>query len=250
MVNLNERLTSDRSSPTPHPFLAILSHPKGKKLIPRLFRQVDDQQRLTVLTIIVAQLDQLDVIRLAQPTSNHVQIPSNIEREIELFSQVVMPCMFAYISDVPLGIVIGLLGLITDRTNILCVAQSKTGINFLLMFISRAQMIKQAGGVSDPDLAQWTSTFNTFFDTLEPLLPIAFTRTTGSGNDEYIWQFLAAMGIEASPEQQQRLVIAVKDKVMETVEKAKALPGKAGKPQLDNVNLFMHAIGLDVDLLD
>ena len=193
---------------------------------------------MTILTIIDVQLDQIDVIRLAQPA----------ESEIELFSQAVMPCMFAYIGDAGLDIVTGLVGLMTEKTNMLSVAQSKPGINFLLMFLSRAQMIKQAGSLDDSEVAQWSATFNRLFDTLEPLLPTAFSGVD-SRNDQYIWQFLASMGIESSQDQQQRLVIAVKDKVMETVGQAKALPEEDGKPQLDNVNLFMHAIGLDVDLL-
>jgi DNA topoisomerase 2-associated protein PAT1 len=65
----------------------------------------------------------------------------------------------------------------------------------------------------------------------------------------YIWQFLAAMGVGASPEQQQRLVIGVKDRVMETVTVSKALPAEMAGSRLSNVNLFMRAIGLDVELL-
>jgi DNA topoisomerase 2-associated protein PAT1 len=65
----------------------------------------------------------------------------------------------------------------------------------------------------------------------------------------YIWQFLAAMGVGASPEQQQRLVIGVKDRVMETVTVSKALPVEMAGARLANVNLFMRAIGLDVELL-
>lgn len=45
---------------------------------------------------------------------------------------------------------------------------------------------------------------------LEPVLVYVFPRTINSGEDMYVWQFLAALGIGASPEQQQRLVIAVK----------------------------------------
>jgi len=81
------------------------------------------------------------------------------------------------------------------------------------------------------------------------VLPWMFPGTINDTDDKYIWQFLAAMGLCASPEQQQRLVLGVKDRVMETVSVSKALPADMAGPRLANVNLFMTAIGLDVALL-
>lgn len=93
------------------------------------------------------------------------------------------------------------------------------------------------------------STYNKFFDALEPTLPHIFPGTVNTGEDVYVWQFLAAIGIGASPDQQQRLVMAVKDRVMETVTLAKTLPPAMSSQRLANVNLFMRSIGLDVELL-
>jgi DNA topoisomerase 2-associated protein PAT1 len=93
------------------------------------------------------------------------------------------------------------------------------------------------------------ATYNSFFDALEPTLPHIFPGTVNTGEDVYVWQFLAAFSINASPEQQQRLVMAVKDRVMETVALAKTLPPAMSSQRLANVNLFMRSIGLDVELL-
>jgi len=82
------------------------------------------------------------------------------------------------------------------------------------------------------------STYNTFFDMLEPTLPYIFPGTVNTGEDVYVWQFLAAIGIGAGPEQQQRLVMAVKDRVMETVGLAKTLPAAMSSQRLANVNWF------------
>jgi DNA topoisomerase 2-associated protein PAT1 len=84
---------------------------------------------------------------------------------------------------------------------------------------------------------------------VEPSLPFIFPANISSGDDVLVWQFLAAMGVSSNPEQQQRLVIAVKDRVLGTVAHAKTLPASLSKPRLSNVNLFMRSIGLDVDLL-
>lgn len=93
------------------------------------------------------------------------------------------------------------------------------------------------------------ATYNSFFNVLEPSLHNIFPGTVNSGEDVYVWQFLAAIGIGASPDQQQRLVLAVKDRVMETVTLAKTLPPSMAATRLANVNLFMRSIGLDVELL-
>lgn len=53
----------------------------------------------------------------------------------------------------------------------------------------------------------------------------------------------------ANADQQQRLVIAVKERVLETVSVAKTLPADLAAQRLANVNVFMQAIGLDVGLL-
>lgn len=235
---------------TPHPFIAILSHPKGKKAIPRIFRQIDEQQRITVLTMIVVHLDSLSVVAHAVPSPDEPNLPRPIREEVELFSHAVMPPLFAHISESPLNIIIGLLGLVVDRTNMAVVARTKIGMSLLTMLISRAELLKQSTPEMNPvDWEQWTQLYNRLFDSVEPVLPLVFPGSVNDADDVYVWQFLAAMGVGASPEQQQRLVLGVKDRVMETVAVSKALPAEMASARLGHVNLFMRAIGLDVELL-
>src|SRR5215470_6572823 len=98
----------DSSSATPHPFIAILSHGKGKKAIPRIFRHIDEQERITVLTMIVVHLDSLSVIAHAVASPEEPLSPA-VREEVELFSHSVIPALFGHISESPLNIVIGLL---------------------------------------------------------------------------------------------------------------------------------------------
>ncbi|CAI7618757.1 unnamed protein product [Penicillium bialowiezense] len=237
------------NSTTPHPFIAFLSYPKGKKAIPRIFRHIDQEQRVTILTMIVVHLDSLDVVRLAQPVPGEAQPSLGIREAIDLFSLAVMPCLLGYVNEAPFNIIIGLLGLVINQTHVQTVARTKVGLGILTMLLSRAEIVKEAGQASEHDWQQWVEKFNVLFDTLEPGLNDTFPGTISSGDDMYVWQFLAAVGIGASPEQQQRLVIAVKDRVMETVGYSKTLPADMGSQRLSNVNLFMRAIGLDVELL-
>jgi DNA topoisomerase 2-associated protein PAT1 len=193
-----------------HPFIAFLSISKGKKAIPRIFRQIDQEQRVTILTMIVVHLDQLDVIRRAQIAPGESLPPPAVREEIELFSQAVMPSLLGYVSEAPINIMIGLLGLIIDHTNILLISRTKIGLGILTMLLSRAELVKDAGSVSNLDWQEWTNLYNRLFDTLEPILGGIFPGSVSAGEDMYVWQFLAAVGVGASPDQQQRLVIAVK----------------------------------------
>ena len=232
-----------------HPFIAFLTFSKGKKAIPRVFRLIDQEQKVTILTMIVVHLDQLDVVRNGKTSAGASQPSASIREDIDLFSQAVMPSLLGYVSEAPINIMSGLLGLLIDHTNISNVVQTKIGLGMLTMFLSRAELVKEAGGVTDEDAHQWSAQYNRFFDVLEPLLGLIFSGPVNTADDMYVWQFLAAVGIGASPEQQQRLVIGVKDRVMETVSQSKSLPGEMALTRLGNVNLFMRAIGLDVEML-
>ncbi|KAJ1331871.1 Topoisomerase II-associated protein PAT1 [Microdochium nivale] len=234
-----------------HPFIAFISYQKGKKAIPRVFRHLTHEQRTTILTIIVFHLDQLDVVRGAQvQTGEPVTINAAMRENIEMFSMNVMPCLFQLLNESDLPIVTGVLGLITQHANIDLVARTRIGVSMFTMILSRAELIKDAGQANEQTWSQWVQQFNQFFNVLEYTLPNIFPGSVTSGEDVYVWQFLAAIGIGASQEEQQRLVTSVRDRVMGTITMAKTLPADMAKLRLDSVNLFMRSIGLDVELLN
>lgn len=197
-------------STTPHPFIAFLSYPKGKKAIPRIFHHLDQEQRVTILTMIVVNLDTLDVVRLAQLHFGEAQPTVAVREAVDLFSQAVMPSLLGYVNEAPFNIIIGLLGLVIAQTHVQLVARTKTGLGILTMLLSRAEIVKEAGQAAERDWQQWADKFDVLFDILEPILADIFPGPINVGDDMYVWQFLAAIGVGASPEQQQRLVIAVK----------------------------------------
>ncbi|KAI6715596.1 hypothetical protein JHW43_001949 [Diplocarpon mali] len=231
---------------TTHPFIAFLSFAKGKKALPRVFRYISQEQRTTILTMIIVHLDQLDVVRHALLLPGETQLDASIRENVECFSLVVMPSLFALLNEAGLHTVIGVLGIILS-INLDMIARTRIGASMLTMILSRAEL--SAGSVTEQEWQEWVSKYNDFFDSLEPTLSTIFPGTVNTGEDVYVWQFLAAIGIGASPEQQQRLVMAVKDRVMETVNLAKTLPVAMSSQRLANVNLFMRSIGLDVELL-
>lgn len=138
-----------------HPFIAFLSFAKGKKAIPRIFRHINQEQRTTILTMIVVHLDQLDVIRDAHLSSGEIQLNASIRENIELFSLAVMPSLFGYLNEAGLNIVDGVLGIIVDRTNLGIVARTRIGVSMLTMILSRAELIKQGGSENEQEWEHW-----------------------------------------------------------------------------------------------
>ena len=196
-------------------------------------------------------LDTLDVIRDCYPSlTTSTPLPKSVNDSIELFGQTVMPPLFGFVNEAPLGIVLGLLGLVMERTALQGVVRTKVGVSVLTMLISRAELLRQSQAQSQGESAgDWQDLYARLFDAVEPVLPYLFAA--GEEDDVHIWQFLAAMGVGASPDQQQRLVLGVKERVMEVVGKANGMEeGSVEKERrLGVVNLFMRAIGLDVGLL-
>jgi DNA topoisomerase 2-associated protein PAT1 len=139
---------------TTHPFIAFLSFSKGKKAMPRVFRHISQEQRTTILTMIVVHLDQLDVVRQALLLPGETQLAAGVRENVELFSLSVMPPLFEYLSQAGLDIVTGILGLILG-INVDVIARTRIGVSMLTMILSRAELIKQAGGVNEQEWEQW-----------------------------------------------------------------------------------------------
>ncbi|KAL2131870.1 hypothetical protein VTI74DRAFT_4482 [Chaetomium olivicolor] len=231
-----------------HPFITLLSYSKGMKAMQRIMRHLTHEQRTTILTLIVVNFDSLDVVRNAQVTSGAIQLNAAMRENVELFSHAVMATLFNILNELGLDLVAGVLGLVCTR-NVDVIAKSRIGASMLTMILSRAEIIKHSGGGNEQAWRSWDMTYQQFFDLLEPSLPHMFPGSVTTGDDVYVWQLLAALGIGAGPDQQQRLVLAVKDRVMDTVALSKTLPQDLAAQRLQNVNLFMRSIGLDVELL-
>jgi DNA topoisomerase 2-associated protein PAT1 len=205
--------------------------------------------------MIVIHLDTLDVVAntLATP------IPAAVKEEINLFANAIAPVLLAHVNEEPLPITLGLLGLILDRSDVRTVSRTKVGLLLLTMLISRAELLKEAAGAAgappmtpEDQLAwqQYATLYGALFAAVEPVLPRLFPEANPlAADDVHVWQFLAAMGVAASAEQQQRLVLGVKDRVMGSVTAARTLPAGEQERRLGEVNLFMRALGLDVELL-
>ncbi|WFD18908.1 DNA topoisomerase 2-associated protein pat1 [Malassezia caprae] len=162
----------------PHPFVSLLNHVKGKRLLPRILRLLDAEQALTMLTMLIASFQSLDAVRdyaaweQYQTTESlrHIrsaltpQQAANVARNIEAFMNSVLFIMMTLISSMSLRIVSGMLALMMERNDVLFCAKTRPGLSLLTALLSRAEALKQAASMPQAtdapaadELAQWSS---------------------------------------------------------------------------------------------
>ncbi|KAG5650360.1 hypothetical protein H0H81_012506, partial [Sphagnurus paluster] len=223
----------------PHPFISLLIPSKGKKILPRATRHLSHDRMYTLLTLLVACFDQLDVVKNAHllDSVEESNERAEVERQSEAFLLGVLHSILPVVARAELKIVTGLLGLLLDRTNIVKVAQSGAGIALLTLFLSRVEVMKQAiaSGVelaetpTQEEAQQWQLMFDHLFQFLAPHLPSLFPSTRIAANippghvmpadhaDQPVWQLLAAIALHAVTEQQHILVATLREKILENV---------------------------------
>jgi DNA topoisomerase 2-associated protein PAT1 len=217
------------------------------------------------------------------PTANGDASPPDrdeVERQTQAFLGSVLQSILPVVAKAELRLIAGLLGLLLDRSDVVMVAQTRPGIAILTLFMSRVEIIKQGmSGVAETevltpeDAEQWQLMFDHLFQLLAPhflllfpstrrALQLAATPTQHNIHgrtppqhpgaemlDQPVWQFLAALALHASTEQQSTLVAGLRDKVLENVASAQKGWGvddeEDREAKLANVNLFLHALGLD-----
>ncbi|KAJ3102962.1 hypothetical protein HDU97_000201 [Phlyctochytrium planicorne] len=236
----------------PHPFLYFLSYPKGKKLIPRIIGVLAPEQILAMLTTVFARAESLDVCNMPAGTNNE---------QVDLFVTNVIPCLVAFVSEVPLHVVNACTRILLERHNMVWLARSRVGLAFLTMLLSRAEILKQGGGAAQglaapnsEDLSLWSDLYNFLFASLHNQFASIFPPTPPDPlvtppDEVYVWQFLAAMAVGATTIDHQRvLVTEVRTKVIETSRRGQREdPTGANAKAIANVNLFLNALGLGID---
>lgn len=141
---------------------------------------------------------------------------------------------------------------ILERHNLLWFAKSRVGLVILTMIFSRAELLKQGGGgsplndeptanLSDQELGMWSEIYEFIFMSFQGQFPALFSSETSPADEVYVWQLLSAMAVGASGiEHQKILVTELRENVIQTA--------KTNHPQaLENVNLFLTALGLNID---
>ncbi|KAI0352379.1 hypothetical protein OH77DRAFT_1409256 [Trametes cingulata] len=262
----------------PHPFVSLITPIKGKKLLPRVARLLDNNRMQVVLTLIVACFSQLDVVVHAAEleTLEETRETKDLETQTQAFLSSVVQSVIPVIAKAPLRLVHGLLGLLLHSNDAVAIARTRVcvqpGIALLTLFLSRAEVVLQnlatGSELEEPpaphELQEWyVVLYNHLFELLVPQLPLLFPSVrlgmlsgvnfTSVPNsdvmDQPVWQFFASLACSANDAQQSALVSGLREVVLENVTTATKGLGVESEERrrlrLSNVNLFLHALGLD-----
>jgi DNA topoisomerase 2-associated protein PAT1 len=256
----------------PHPFVSLITPAKGKRLLPRLLRNVAPARLNLFLTLIVACFGQLDVVQdapLLDQLEDSVQ-KRDAERESDTFVSSVVPLLMGLIKTAPLRLVSGLVGLLFE-SDIVGIGRTKPGVVLLAILLGRVLDLKDASIPEEErpqpeDLDQWQHIFDHLFASLSGHIMTFFpshrmaarmphgpnyylaANQSVEAADQPVWHFLATLALNSSMQQQASLVTEVREKVLENVmgaTKGWVTEESERQAKIANVNLFLNALGLD-----
>lgn len=270
-------------------FISVAKGKRVLPRVIRLFTREQSLQVLTLLVATFETLDVVSDARLLDLSSDSLILKgkrsrTEVELETEIFMNCVVAPMMAVINEVSLELVTGLVALLMERNDLMFIARSKAGIAFLTLFLSRAELLRSApsndamalNGSTTPTpeaISRWQEVFDQLFHRLSVDFPSLFpsTRATIASSqkmdetemnckpvrpsidleDEPVWQLVAALAVSTDSDGQQTLVAGLRGKVLENVLAAnqKTVPDDIGALKIKNINLMLHALGLDASMI-
>lgn len=115
------------TSSNPHPFVSLIGPIKGKRLLPRMLRHVDQKRLNLFFTLLVACYSQLDVVRDAHLLDQVEVTPEKQEAEAQndVFFATVIPAGMSLVRTAPLRFVTRMLGLLLESGSIVIIARAR-----------------------------------------------------------------------------------------------------------------------------
>ncbi|WVN89744.1 uncharacterized protein L203_104974 [Cryptococcus depauperatus CBS 7841] len=178
----------------PHPFISLLNPPKGQRLLGRIILQLPDQKIYTLLSLVVVNFYQLDVVARAPPPpivdSSLLTKADRLDRQkretdTDGFLYNVVPAMDTAINKCKLGLLGGLLAMAVQRLDIVKIALTRPGIVLFTALLSKAQSLIRpsladpllshvALGADPIEIEHWPRQFSAFLNVLLPSLADLF----------------------------------------------------------------------------
>jgi DNA topoisomerase 2-associated protein PAT1 len=230
-------------------FIQILSYEKGLKIFPRVYHFLDRQQKLTIITLIFANLSLIKIITKSS-FKNHEndEIPADVQKTIELFQHVVLKTIMVFLSyETVITEIIGLMTILIEHNNVAFLATSKLGTSLITILLSRAEIIKQEQNISSEDIQDWANAYDKLFSSLETKLSLLFPATKSNYDDSYIWQFFASLALSGKLNHQRIIVDEIRDEIFGSVTRAKESDDATKLKIISNLNLFLNVIGLNAN---
>jgi len=242
-----------------NPFIQCLNHNKTLKILPRLFKFLSREQILTIVTLIMSNLENLSVIKLGSYTTYpDKKVSDSILKLVEAYSLTFSKVLMNAAQDFKFNEIIGLLVILIEHNNVSFVSTTKIGLSILTTLLSRAELIRGEGVISATDLSEWSSCYDELFTSLESRIAAIFPPhpedvDDGSSRENYVWQFLATLSLGGKLSHQRIIVDEVRDEIFGVMNRAKAIDNSdlanLYKKQnlLNNLNMYLVVMGLVAD---
>ncbi|KAJ1497437.1 hypothetical protein HMI54_013637 [Coelomomyces lativittatus] len=268
--------------------VVLLSCNKGKKVWPRVLRLLDSSSTLTLVSHLFTHFHQVDVIKNAsipalyaspslfpgadasKPTFS--QLLQFIE-STETFMLYVLPTLVDTLANASWPVIYQCWQWLFDQTDVIGLGSSRVGLSVITLLVSRSEMLFNQvvadQGPHPPPLAlppqAWQQqVFPLLFETLQShfltLFPIHHFISLSKKSpdlesyltdDTHVWQFLTSLVLAANVDQQQALVVEIKERILGNIAAGRGSNvDEKGKRKFNNVSFFLNALGLEAnDLL-
>lgn len=237
-----------------NPFIQCLNYSKSLKILPRLFKFLTREQILTIVTLIMSNLENLTVIKNGSYTTYaNKRVPENILKLVDTYSLTLCKVLMNAVQDFKFNEIIGLILILIQHNVVSFVSTTKIGLSILTTLLSRAELMRGEGSISATDLSEWTSCYDELFTALESRLAAIFPPGLGDAEDDYVWQFLATLSLGGKLSHQRIIVDEVRDEIFGVMSRAKAIDNSdmanlyKKQSMLNNLNMYLVVMGLVAD---
>lgn len=251
---LDQKLSSGDDESFVNPFIQALNYSKALKILPRLFKFLTREQVLTVVTLIMANMENLKVIKDGSYTTYaDKKVPEPITKLVDVYTLTFCKVLMNAVQEFKFTEIVGLLLILIQHNVLSFVSTTKIGLSVVTSLLSRAELMTGEGHISATDLSSWTSCYDELFTALESRIAAIFSPHQADTEDDYVWQFLATLSLGGKLSHQRIIVDEVRDEIFGVMNRAKALdcsvPENMYKKQnmLNNLNMYLVVMGLVAD---
>lgn len=217
-----------------HPFIHLLTIPKGKSIMPRALKLLPVEQREGFLNKLVRFFDFLDVVRPETPVS-----------VVDTFISSVLSPLVGFVGEAEWSTVLTALLALFAKRSFVWIALTKAGMVLLCILFSRVEILKATSGGEDAqvaDVEEAAKLTEKIFDALEGHLAELFTVRVADNREFYAWQFLALLAMNVDSDRKRNMILELRDMILTIVESGE-------ESSINNLNVFLNALGLDASQL-
>ena len=219
-----------------HIFIHFLTIPKGRAIISRSLKVLNQEGKGKFLKNLVEYFDFMDIVR---PETSLLAIDSFI-------SQVLSP-LVSFVGEADWACVVDSLITLFGKRSFVWIALTKAGMVLLCILLSRLEILKGLDATeslpvaSNNDQQDPSLLTEKIYDSLEGHL-LEFFSLSDPSRDFYAWQFLALLAMNVESDRKRSMILELRDKILVVVEESE-------EKSVKNLNVFLNAIGLDASQL-